>query len=102
MSEQLGVDMENKKSRFEIDVMGRAENASQKVRDRINSDFLPRLQRSEQEAKRWVDDVNNDIYGMIKHPLDKTTKAISKFYEGWTKDELKEYYFCLYGEEIED
>lgn len=95
MPSAVGNQAENKESKLIIAIRNRAESASLKVKERIESVVLPRIAS---EGERYLYDMQNDFDAYIKRGEMKDIFA--KAYPGWTNEEIAEYYEVLYGEPI--
>ena len=77
----------------------RAQTASEKVKERVESRFIPKMNQMGNYAMRHLGDLENDFFHLAKDPNDPCGGG---HYEGWTSDEIKELYFVLYGEKMEE
>jgi len=96
-SPEMGPSPEQKN--FLADVISqRAEDASDKIKQRINEIFVPNINQLGTYAERWLKGLHNDFYTLVENPDDECGDGN---YEGWTADELRELYSVLFGKEMD-
>lgn len=80
------------------DIGMRANNASDKVKQRVQEKFIRVLAEHGDNAEKWLDGLKNEFYHLFMNPSDKNGVGP---YGGWTPDEIRELYIVLYGEDLE-
>ncbi len=75
------------------EVIERSKNASEKIKNQV---FKLTQRRSffENSLRKHLDYIRRDFSWLIKNPEDQIGGGE---YKGWTSEEIKEYYFVLYG-----
>ena len=79
------------------EISKRASGASEKIKQRVQETFIPRIDEMGKFAKRWLIGLQNDFSILVDNPKDECGGGN---YEGWTSDELRELRSVLYGEEL--
>jgi hypothetical protein len=79
------------------DIRERVQKASEKVRERVESRFIPKIIQTKNDPMPYLDDIEMNIMTLAEDPNDPCGGG---HYQGWTTDEIKELYSVLYGEEI--
>lgn len=77
----------------------RAKTASEKVRQKVEENFLPKALKLGSMAESWLAGIQNDFYHLAENSDDESGAGE---YSGWSPDEIKELYSVLYGEALED
>ena len=83
---------------FREEIIMRANNASEKVKEKIIKDFIPKLEKMGDMAEGWLGKMENDFYALAEDPNDESGGGN---YAGWSGEEVKEFYKVLYGRELE-
>jgi hypothetical protein len=104
--EDLGMEGEHKKNVSEkeglvVKIQKRAENASDKVKKRIEENFIPyfnQLDSRDTDIERFLSGLRNDFSVLAENPEDESGGG---HYKGWTSEEIRELYAVLYGEKME-
>jgi hypothetical protein len=71
-------------------------NASDKVRERVEDRFIEKIKSL---GESCLIGLENDFYNLAK---DSNNEAGGGHYEGWEADQIKELYYVLYGEEMQE
>lgn len=87
-----------------LDKIGaRADVASEKVQQRMKEKYIPELtemsQTGEGAVRKILQRMQGDFYALVEDPEDE---RFGGYYEGWTPDEIRELFFVIYGEDMEE
>ena len=88
---------ESEQNELAVEINKRAITASEKVRQRIATTFIPNINLFGSHARHWLLGLQNDFYTLIENPDDESGGG---HYTGWTKSQIKELYSVLFGEEM--
>ncbi len=90
---------ENKGSLHEEISKRMEEGVSDKVKQRVKETFIPNINNLGDYAEKWLNGLENDFYVLVEDPNDESGGG---YYEGWSSEEIKELYYVLYGEKIDE
>lgn len=84
---------------FVEEIKRRASLASEKVRAKAE-EYIPRMSRDPDEGPEiWLEERRNDFLNLIDDPDDPCGGGN---YQGWTSEEMRQLYFVLYGETVDE